>query len=404
MLSENIRNYRKQKGYSQETLAGELNVVRQTVSKWEKGYSVPDAVMLEKLAEVFDISVASLIGEAEESAEEKTDIEKLSAQLAIINNRLAQEMQRKRKVRKIALIVCLSLAAILVILSPFIYVSSSVVTEPEFFMSTQSYEIEEALEAAVSQAIISLNSGHYRNQEFRTESHFIYGIDKNNDETKVYLYENYTEFGFQNGYFVSRGGGSCPAVFTFRKTDKGYELIEHQYPEDGERYPESIKEMFPLKYAMQAIKGLPEAVNNKMWSDTVRKAQKYLASIGRLGGVYSYGDIEHVFLSEVGVTLEVCDKLFEITGNSDDEEIGNYEFIEDGKRVVRQTDYDSVNDIIKISKFEYDTGKPIEFTAVDSLTGEIIPDYKVPEKVKYKKGSLKSIYENPPTTVAYYCE
>lgn len=402
MLSENIKNYRKQKGYSQETLAGELNVVRQTVSKWEKGYSVPDAVMLERLAEVFEVSVASLIGEVEESAEEKTDIEKLSAQLAIINNQLAQEMQKKRKVRKIALIVCLSAAAILIILSPFIFVSSSVVTEPEFFMSTQSYEIEEALEAAVSQAILKLNSGRYRDQEFKSESHFIYGIDVNGDETKVYLYEYYTEFGFQNGYFVSRGGGRCPAVFTFRKTDKGYELINHQYPEDGEKYVESIKEIFPLKYAMQAINGLPESVTDKMWSDTVRKAQKYLASIGRLDGVYSYGDIEHVFLSEVGVTLEVCDKLFEITGNSDDEEIGNYEFIEDGKRVVRQTDYDSVNDIIKISKFEYDTGKTIEFTAVDALTGKIIPDYKVPEKVKYTKGSLTGIYENPPTTVAYY--
>ena len=37
MLSENIKTLRKQKGYSQETLAAQLNVVRQTVSKWEKG-------------------------------------------------------------------------------------------------------------------------------------------------------------------------------------------------------------------------------------------------------------------------------------------------------------------------------------------------------------------------------
>ena len=42
MLSENIKTLRKQKGYSQEQLADKLNVVRQTVSKWEKGYSVPD--------------------------------------------------------------------------------------------------------------------------------------------------------------------------------------------------------------------------------------------------------------------------------------------------------------------------------------------------------------------------
>ena len=40
MLNENIRNLRKAKGLSQEELAIKLNVVRQTVSKWEKGVSL----------------------------------------------------------------------------------------------------------------------------------------------------------------------------------------------------------------------------------------------------------------------------------------------------------------------------------------------------------------------------
>ena len=52
MLSENIKTLRKQKGYSQEQLADKLCVVRQTVSKWEKGYSVPDADMLEDIADI----------------------------------------------------------------------------------------------------------------------------------------------------------------------------------------------------------------------------------------------------------------------------------------------------------------------------------------------------------------
>ena len=39
MLSENLKNLRKAKGLSQEELAIKLNVVRQTVSKWEKGAS-----------------------------------------------------------------------------------------------------------------------------------------------------------------------------------------------------------------------------------------------------------------------------------------------------------------------------------------------------------------------------
>ena len=48
MLNEKIKQYRKSKGYTQETLAQQLGVVRQTVSKWEKGFSVPDAEMLQR--------------------------------------------------------------------------------------------------------------------------------------------------------------------------------------------------------------------------------------------------------------------------------------------------------------------------------------------------------------------
>ena len=63
MLNENIRELRKAKGLSQEELAVRLNVVRQTVSKWEQGLSVPDADMLVAIGEVFDTPVGILLGE-----------------------------------------------------------------------------------------------------------------------------------------------------------------------------------------------------------------------------------------------------------------------------------------------------------------------------------------------------
>ena len=63
MLKENIKTLRKSKGLSQEELAIKLNVVRQTISKWEQGLSVPDAEMLIKLAEVLDTNVSTLLGE-----------------------------------------------------------------------------------------------------------------------------------------------------------------------------------------------------------------------------------------------------------------------------------------------------------------------------------------------------
>ena len=62
MIHENIKHFRKAKGLSQEELAVKLHVVRQTVSKWENGLSVPDADVLIRLANVLDVSVSQLLG------------------------------------------------------------------------------------------------------------------------------------------------------------------------------------------------------------------------------------------------------------------------------------------------------------------------------------------------------
>ena len=67
MLNENIKKLRKAKGLSQEELAISLNVVRQTVSKWEKGLSVPDSEMLLKLANELDTTVNILLDETIEA-------------------------------------------------------------------------------------------------------------------------------------------------------------------------------------------------------------------------------------------------------------------------------------------------------------------------------------------------
>ena len=115
MLSDNIKNLRKQKGYTQETLAQALNIVRQTVSKWEKGYSVPDADMLEKLAEVFEVPVADLLGSPSEPVEQTSELERISAQLAVLNDQMAREIGRRKRNRKIACAVVLSVLALLMI-------------------------------------------------------------------------------------------------------------------------------------------------------------------------------------------------------------------------------------------------------------------------------------------------
>ncbi len=69
MLNENLKKLRKEKGFSQEELAAKLNVVRQTISKWEKGLSVPDAQLLISLSEILETPVSVFLGETIESQE-----------------------------------------------------------------------------------------------------------------------------------------------------------------------------------------------------------------------------------------------------------------------------------------------------------------------------------------------
>ena len=58
MLKDNLKTLRKNKGLSQEELSIKLHVVRQTVSKWESGLSVPDAEMLMTISEIFETPVS----------------------------------------------------------------------------------------------------------------------------------------------------------------------------------------------------------------------------------------------------------------------------------------------------------------------------------------------------------
>ena len=101
MLGENIKALRKKKGYSQEQLADKLNVVRQTVSKWEKGYSVPDADMLEKIADILEVQAGELLGDEVFTEEETTDIGELVKQLTILNEYLAERIRKRKKIKRI---------------------------------------------------------------------------------------------------------------------------------------------------------------------------------------------------------------------------------------------------------------------------------------------------------------
>lgn len=118
MLSENIKVLRKEKGMSQEELAMKLNVVRQTISKWEQNLSVPDSEMLIKLADIFDVSVSDLLGETVEENNTKTELEKISQKLENLNSMMAERNMRSRRVWLTVIAVCLIvISAILIAFS-----------------------------------------------------------------------------------------------------------------------------------------------------------------------------------------------------------------------------------------------------------------------------------------------
>ena len=105
MLHENLKILRKQKGFTQEELADKVHVVRQTVSKWEKGLSVPDAGTLQNIAEVLEVNVNELLGA---DLMKDADRNEVAEQLSRINEQLAIRNRRWRKFWKILGVIILA--------------------------------------------------------------------------------------------------------------------------------------------------------------------------------------------------------------------------------------------------------------------------------------------------------
>ena len=138
MLNENIKNLRKNKGYTQEELANKLNVVRQTISKWEKGYSVPDAELLKKLAEMLDTDVSQLLGS---TIEQDANVDVIAEQLARINEQLVTKNRRSRRIWKTIGIVFL----IAVIINLLLVITGIVAVENYKYSDTYIEEYTEEI-------------------------------------------------------------------------------------------------------------------------------------------------------------------------------------------------------------------------------------------------------------------
>lgn len=116
MINDNIKKYRKEKNLSQEEMAVRLHVVRQTISKWETGKSVPDAEVLIHMAELLEVPVSKLLG----VEDEHDNIEDLTEELSRLNEELARRNQKEALAasanKKRGLILFLSFVSMLIAL------------------------------------------------------------------------------------------------------------------------------------------------------------------------------------------------------------------------------------------------------------------------------------------------
>ena len=129
MFSENLRALRKAKGLTQEELAIRLHVVRQTVSKWEKGLSVPDADLLLRLAEVLDTTVSRLLGA--DIPEDESSRNELAEQLSRINEQLAVRNRRGRFILRLVLGILAAIVVFNILLLVFNYGAFRSFQDPE---------------------------------------------------------------------------------------------------------------------------------------------------------------------------------------------------------------------------------------------------------------------------------
>lgn len=121
MLSENIKNIRQTKGLSQEELAIKLNVVRQTVSKWERGLSVPDADLLIALSELLEVPVSTLLGSTVEEIQ-PDGLKTIAEKLELINEQLAQAKKRRQRILHVS---CIVVCVVVILLFFFMLIGGS---------------------------------------------------------------------------------------------------------------------------------------------------------------------------------------------------------------------------------------------------------------------------------------
>lgn len=140
MLRDNLKRLREEAGLTQDELAQRLHVVRQTVSKWEHGTSVPDADMLARIAALYEVSASSLL---DEQPIADAELEYIATQTALLNERLNRQEERRRKVVRY---ICIASGVLVAIVFAFLMIRGMPVQSSEPFVQV-TYEVDGAQES-----------------------------------------------------------------------------------------------------------------------------------------------------------------------------------------------------------------------------------------------------------------
>lgn len=241
-------------------------------------------------------------------------------------------------------------------------------------MSEES-DVLQTLNAAVSNALLGDEiKDRYAEGECTGEGHIILGSEETTGgDVKVYALTMTGNYGFINDNFEKVSGtGIIPAVLIFQHRDDTYTLREIEFPQDGSLYESSLRKMFPAQYIARAVSP-DDADCTELEQQERAYAAAYLKEIGREAAIGDYGDFEHVLLTDLGVSVEVSNRISEMKDLGDYPYwVGTRESLRDGVRYIHSMEYNRGAGTITMKQYKAsEEDKPIEHIEIDALTGAV---------------------------------
>ena len=223
---------------------------------------------------------------------------------------------------------------------------------------------------AISNAILSHNSGGYLSGECIGEGHVILGSEQCAEGNILYLITSYGEYGFENGRFVKvSGSGAIPVRLTLAPDNT---VIEYKEPMDGSYWLPSLKEMFPKGY-VDIVLNQSEQYYNDCIAQEEQYARAYLKSIGRNAPVGETSDERDKLYPLPDMNVEASNTLLDLFWDYP-YWLGTQEKIEDGRRFVYEKSWEDKgngNGTVTFMKYLYGGSYIAEKYVIEVNGGEL---------------------------------